>query len=250
MVVAALALPFLVGWVWQDFLNQHSWIITIVALEISVVSILANALYHRWREFFLLWHRIRSLLVREHTYWKPSFRFALNDSPHDSNDFIRDILEQLQETPIGGEVPLIKHLAINEGEVSYADVVSFTFSYDGISLFVASKMKITVPSYKNKTEATFLGHLVEKIVQITNAVSVHSEVNVFFDKGKNPYYGLFISSIPGDLLRSFDACFAVDEYSGCEVIAHADGITVSGHIVTNTIRVLEDILSFRPLLQR
>jgi hypothetical protein len=204
----------------------------------------------RWREFFLLWHRIRSLLVREHTYWKPSFRFTLNDLQGNPNSFISDILEQLRETPIGGEAPLIKLLAVNEGEVSYADEVSFAFSYDDTSLFVTSKMRMLVPAYMNKTKAVFLSHFVEKIGQITNAMSVQSEVKVFFVKGKNPYYGFFIRSIPGDLLRSFDACFAVDEYSGCEVVAHADGITVSGHVVTNTIRVLEDILSFRPQFQR
>ena len=107
-----------------------------------------------------------------------------------------------------------------------------------------------VPAYRNKTEATFLSCLIENIGQITNAVSVQSDVEVFFDDGKNPYFGLFVSSIPGDLLRSFDACFAIDAYSGCEVVAHADRITVSGHVVGNTIRVLEDILSFRPLSQR
>ena len=86
-------------------------------------------------------------------------------------------------------------------------------------------------------------------MQITNAISIQSDVQVFFDKGKNPYYGLFVSNIPGDLLRSFDTCFATDEYSGCEVAAKADEITVSGNGLANTFGVLEDILSFRSLVQ-
>ena len=48
---------------------------------------------------------MRSLLVREHTYWKPSFRFMLDESPRDLNVFIRDILEQIQEAGIDKETP-------------------------------------------------------------------------------------------------------------------------------------------------
>ena len=65
----------------------------------------------------------------------------LNDSPLDSNNCIHDILKQLQEIRIGNETPRIQILAINEGEISYNGVVSFTFSYDDTSLFVTSKMK-------------------------------------------------------------------------------------------------------------
>ena len=47
IVVAALALPFLIGILWRDLLERYYWIITVVSLEMGAISILANVLYHR-----------------------------------------------------------------------------------------------------------------------------------------------------------------------------------------------------------
>ena len=249
VVLFLLLVPVVVcaGLAWLGLWELYSWVITVVSLEIGAISVAVNLLYHRSRSFFLFWHRVQSLLVREYTYWKPSFRFAFNDSPKNPNDFVRDVLEQVQKAGIRRDEPHITISTISEGEISFSDEDAFVFSFDGETLFVTSKIKMRVPSQMNNTLATFLTRLAEKIMSISNATSIESDVKVFFKEKNNPYYGLFMRNIPGDLIQSFDACFAVGECSGCRVEAGVDGVTVYGQGIGNTFDVLKDILSFRSL---
>ena len=249
VVLFILLAPFAVCGilVWLELWELYSWIITVASLEIGAASVAVNLLYHRSRNFFLFCHRIQSLLVREHTYWRPSFRFSFGDSPKNPNSFVREVLEQVQKAGIRRDEPYIIISTANEGEISFSDEDAFVFSFDGETLFVTSKMKMRVPSQMNNTLAVFLTRLAEKIMSISNAASIESDVKVFFTEKNNPYYGLFMRNIPGDLIRSFDACFVVDECSECRVEAGVDGITVYGKGIADTFDVLKNILSFRPL---
>ena len=172
VVLLIVLTPFAVCGIlaWLGLWELYSWIITVASLEVGAISVAVTLLYHRSRNFFLFWYWLQSLVVSEHTHWKPSFQFVLRDSPRNPNNVIRDVLEQIQKAKIDRDEPRIKNLIVNEGEISFSDEVAFVFSYDDRILFVMSKMKMLVPSYMNSTQAAFLVRLAEEIVSIVDAV--------------------------------------------------------------------------------
>lgn len=248
--VFAFLLPFVVcflvnKWGWFD---KYTWVATACSFDLAIGSLVANVVYHNNRDFYLWVNRWLSVFSQSHSYWKPSFRFELEDrvdSP-DHNLFLSELFASLQQDSLFIRIEKMTLDYPTKGIIQFERGDSFVFHYDGTSLFVESDRFITVPFRLYGKKAGFLSHFTEKIKDHSQALSVSSEIQIQFENQRNPYCGFFVNSIPQDLLETFDISFRTDNHSTCEVIAGIDSILVKGRNLVETFVALQNVLLLKP----
>lgn len=228
-------------------MNKYSWVITIISFEIAAIFTLLNILIQKWRPAFLVFHKVKSFFLRDHTCWKPSFRFHLRNENRDPSTFLEQSLNHLLDSLAWKEKAKIKLESSSCGTITFDDTDCYVFQYNETDIFVTSDRKLRVSSGLYKKQSEFLLNFASDIEKAFDTNETTSQVRVYFERKSNPYYGLFVHCMPGDLLKSFDVSFVVGRETNCEVTADVDGVWINGRNIIGTFKTLDDILSFRPL---
>ncbi|GHT36418.1 hypothetical protein FACS189427_08000 [Planctomycetales bacterium] len=161
--------------------------------------------------------------------------------------FLKNLLDDIQNESIAKLILRTNVLSVTKAEIEIEKGDRYILDFDGVSLFISTDRVLTVPRGLYEKKNKFLIGFVEKIRELTKAISISSEIQIQFEDKKNPYYGFFVNSLPADLLDSFDVSLRTDTESECIVIANNDGITVKGKNLLDTFTTLKDVLLLQPL---
>lgn len=232
---------------WTAQAGGYTGITTVFSAAFGVYSFAVNILYQKNRWFYLLVNRLRLALTRTHTFWQPGFDFELGEVDVGKRQAVLEcVLSALREANIG-RVRLGATTATT-ATVYVDDLMCLQFRLGETNLNLSLDRKLLVPAHLYGVFAKKLARIAELVQTTSGAVAARLGVIVSFGEGAgNPYFGFFVSRVPGDLLENFEVRFLLDRRSTCHIEAGADHVTVDARSVVDFAHALSAVLSLHAL---
>lgn len=247
--VVGVALLIGVGFALNSTIHQYAedyaGLITVFSTAFGVYAFIVNLLYHKNRAFHLWVNRILLVLTRTHTYWQPSFDFDLRqESSHDCSVLVQEVLGVLREPEFGNTT--ISQPSLNTATVCFDELMCFVLRVEDLHLHIHLDRKLLVPSHLYEKYSHRLARIAEAVQHVVQPTAVRCGMTISFGDGvKNPYYGFFVSSVPADLLHTFQVSFRLDQRTSCRVEAGTDQVTIEGKSLVDLFAALSQVLNLR-----
>jgi hypothetical protein len=132
--------------------------------------------------------------------------------------------------------------------VAVDELFVIRFRVDETKLYLGFEQKLLVPSHMYNQYRQRLGRLAEDITRLVKPTSLQCGLKISFENGaKNPYYGVFVSRVPPELLQDFQVAFRLAARSSCRVEAGKDHVNIESTSLSELFDALSEVLSLKAL---